>query len=259
MALAAKNCYTSSAISELAANLTTDSVEKLLYNLFESGHESPLEHVSFTFAIEGVSRSLLAQLTRHRIASYSVQSQRYVKMDRFQYAIPEAILLNQNTMRLFEDAMEYDAKIYSDLHAYLMSEYLMKKYGRVIACDNPKYYYLSLDAFMDRQDDETRNSYKRARSAADKFASENARAVLPNAATTQLVLTMNARELKHFFALRCCERAQDEIRELANRMLVICQTEAPHLFANAGSPCVRGVCPEGKMSCGNPKGKAKID
>lgn len=107
------------------------------------------------------------------------------------------------------------------------------------------------------EDQKLYKEFKKDRSAAEKFANENARSVLPNAAQTNFTVTMNARELLHFFSLRCCNRAQDEIRELASQMLVLCQQVAPNIFDNAGAPCVSGKCPEGKMSCGHPQ-KAEV-
>jgi thymidylate synthase (FAD) len=79
---------------------------------------------------------------------------------------------------------------------------------------------------------------------------EDARFVLPNAAETRLVLTMNARELLHFFSLRCCRRAQWEIRDLATQMLRQARAVAPQIFALGGPGCLSGSCPEGAMSCG---------
>ena len=74
--------------------------------------------------------------------------------------------------------------------------------------------------------------------------------MLPNACDTKMIVTMNARSLMNFFELRCCQRAQWEIREVADQMLRLCLGVAPHLFQKAGPGCVRGVCPEGKMTCG---------
>ena len=85
---------------------------------------------------------------------------------------------------------------------------------------------------------------------------EDARYILPNAAETKIVVTMNIRELMHFFTLRCCNRAQWEIRDLAWKMLELVRPTAPFIFATAGPSCVRGACPEGKMTCGNPYPKA---
>ena len=251
-----------------------EAASNFLDRLSESGHESPNEHVNFTFAVTGVSRSLLAQITRHRIASFSVQSQRYVNAARFNYVTPEAIQNNQYALHVFDDLMDQAARAYADIHAYLMSEKLKEKYGHMISHDglnkafqgNPKHFYLALDSQMDAMiknpehteaDDALYKQYRKDRSNAEKFANENARSVLPNATATNFVVTMNGRELKHFFSLRCCNRAQDEIRELANKMLVLCKQVAPNMFKNAGPGCVAGPCPEGKMSCGRPYTEVK--
>lgn len=167
-----------------------------------SGHDSVLEHASFTFSIEGISRTCSHQLVRHRMASYSQQSQRYVKMDGFEYVIPESI--------------EY-------------------------ATDDVFNEFISLMIALER-------SYK---SFVDRgIPEEDARYILPNACTTNLVVTMNARELRHFFSLRCCERAQWEIRELAEKMLALVKEVAPTIFEDAGPRCkALGYCPE-KRGCG---------
>lgn len=224
--------------------------------------------------MEGVSRALLAQITRHRVASFSVASQRYINSNNMDFSIPEAIENNVNTARIFGDCMQTITSAYRDIHAYLMSEKLREKYAKFITHDglniafqnNAKYFYLALDSKMEamhtdpnatEEDQKLYKEFKKDRSAAEKFANENARSVLPNAAQTNLTVTMNARELLHFFSLRCCNRAQDEIRELASQMLVLCQQVAPNIFDNAGAPCVSGKCPEGKMSCGHPQ-KAEV-
>lgn len=255
VATAAKNCYSSSTVGELMDKQTDESVEKFISHLNSIGHQTPLEHASFTFAIEGVSRSLLAQLTRHRIASFSVQSQRFVGMEDFDYVAPETIKSNPNALRIFDEAMDRDREAYKKLHAVLLSSILRKAYPDAIPYDSSTYYYLALDSYMDKQDEDTRAKYKKVRNAADKSANEDARAVLPNACTTRVIMTQNARELQHFFALRCCNRAQSEIRELADEMLILCKSVAPKLFENAGAPCLRGACPEGKMSCGHARSK----
>lgn len=170
-----------------------------------SGHTSILEHASFTFRIDGVSRALLAQLTRHRIASYSVESQRYVDMGEMPCVIPQTIAERPE---------------------------VLEEYKQVVAHIKAFYRY-----------------------AVDQgIPAEDARYATPQAACTQLIVTMNARELQHFFSMRCCNRAQWEIREMADRMLEQCREVEPDLFSKAGPGCVRGKCPEGKMSCGRPRG-----
>ena len=172
-----------------------------------SGHTSVAEHAVYTFEVKGVSRALTHQLVRHRVASYSQQSQRYVRMayssrDCFDYVIPKSIWDNSEARALYENHMKATAEIY----------------GRLVDCY--------------------------------KLPMEDARYILPNATCTNIIVTMNARELLHFFSLRCCERAQWEIRELADKMLRICKEVSPTIFEDAGPSCVRdGFCRESK-SCG---------
>ena len=176
---------------------------KALRGALESGHESVAEHAGFTFRIEDVSRVLLAQLTRHRLASFSVQSQRYCGIS-YNMAMPESVRnASSHVYDVFLDAVESSYKAY---------DWLIE----------------------------------------NGIPAEDARMVAPEGETTELVMTMNARELRHFFSLRCCNRAQWEIRELAWRMLKEVCVVAPELFENAGPGCLRGACPEGKRSCGKP-------
>lgn len=232
VAAAAKLCYSSSAATEIMENLTEEKVESFLEMLSSMGHDSPTEHVSFTFAIEGVSRSLLAQLTRHRIASYSVKSQRYVPEAAFEYVIPPEIEKEPEAREIFIKSMERDCEDYNKLTDILFE----------------KHYADMVSGGMDE---------KKAKTAAKKKAIEDARYVLPNACETKLVMTMNVRSLRNFFAHRCCERAQWEIRALADEMLREVKEIAPNLFKKSGPPCVYGPCPEGKMSCGRAAEKRK--
>lgn len=224
VAAAAKLCYSQTGVTNILDGLTDEKVSSFTRMLADIGHESPIEHASFTFGIEGVSRSLLAQITRHRIASFSVQSQRYVKEGNFDFVTPPEIADIPEAFEIFNKAMEEDQKHYDELTA-LLSE---------------KHY----KAFILEGDDE-----KEARRKAEKKAIEDARFVLPNACETKMVVTMNARSLMNFFHHRCCNRAQWEIREVATQMLKLVAQVAPDIFANAGPSCVAGACPEGKMSC----------
>ena len=194
----------------------------LLRNILASGHESVIEHVSFTFGIEGVSRSFLAQITRHRLASFSVQSQRYVEQDEFDYITPPKIEKDSYLRGLFDATMNQMNENYKELSSYLNEWYIHQG--------------------MDKKEARTK-------------ALEDARFVLPNACETKMIVTMNARELRHFFRLRCCKRAQWEIRGVALEMLELVKEVAPILFEDAGAPCVCGKCPEGKLSCGQPYSK----
>ena len=225
VACAAKLCYAAADIDTVYEGLTQKKTERFLHMLNSLGHESPVEHVSFTFGIEGVSRSLLAQITRHRIASFSVQSQRYVKESAFEFVIPPEIAALPQAAEEFRRAMEEDAAHYERLAGLLQQKHERELLAQGLSPEE---------------------SAKKA----EKMAIEDARFVLPNACATKMICTMNARELRHFFAHRCCSRAQWEIRELATQMLMLAREAAPTLFAQAGPPCLRGACPEGKMSCG---------
>ncbi len=225
VACAAKLCYAAADIDTVYEGLTEEKTASFLEMLQSIGHESPIEHASFTFGIQGVSRSLLAQITRHRIASFSVQSQRYVKEDGFQFVVPPEIEKIPEAKEEFLRAMEEDQRHYERLTQLLQE----KHKAELMAAGEPE---------------------KSAQRKAEKRAIEDARFVLPNACATKMIMTMNARSLLNFFSNRCCNRAQWEIRELATQMLKEVKAVAPHLFEKAGPPCLRGACPEGKMTCG---------
>lgn len=227
VASAAKLCYSPSSIETIRDGLTDDKASGFVQMLAEIGHESPIEHAVFTFGIEGVSRSLLAQITRHRIASFSVQSQRYVREAQFEYVLPPEIEKDDEAKQLYIANMERAQADYDRL-----TEILAAKHKAEL-----------LAAGVDE---------KKATRDAEKRAIEDARFVLPNACTTKMIVTMNARSLYNFFSHRCCNRAQWEIRDLATEMLRLCRQAAPELFKKAGPPCLRGGCTEGKMTCGKP-------
>ncbi|MDR1511791.1 MAG: FAD-dependent thymidylate synthase [Endomicrobium sp.] len=210
-AIAAGLCYSSVSIEKVSKKfLENNEVKKILKKVISAGHYSVLEHVSFTFGVEGVSRSLLAQFTRHRIASFSVQSQRYVRFrDSIEFIIPETIKKNKLLLKKYNSTLESVESLYKGL----------------------------LDAGI---------------------SAEDARYILPNASPTKLMVTMNARELRHFFSLRCCNKSQKEIRYVACCMLNFAKKKAPLLFCNAGPECVRGDCREAS-SCGSPWGKVLIE
>lgn len=225
IAMAAKLCYSPVGVDEIEENLSDESVEKFLNVLINMGHESPLEHVTFTFGIEGISRSCSHQIVRHRIASFSQQSQRYVKLDQFEYIIPPQIAKIEEAKKIFIQSMKKDQEDYDKLVDILFE----KNYKKLI---------------------EQGKNEKEAKSQGEKIAIEDARYVFPNACETKMVFTINTRSLYNFFDHRCCERAQWEIRELATEMLKEVKKVAPILFKNCGPKCVKGPCPEGKMSCG---------
>ncbi len=225
ISMAAKLCYSSVGVDDIEKNLTDESIDKFLNMLINMGHESPLEHVSFTFAVEGISRACSHQLVRHRIASYSQQSQRYVKLDQFEYIIPKEIEAIDEAKEVFINAMKQDQEAYDKLVDILFE----KHYNNLIKIGKNE---------------------KEAKREAEKKSIEDARYVFPNACETKLVFTMNTRTLYNFLHHRCCERAQWEIRDLAIEMLRLLKEVAPILFKNSGPNCVKGPCPEGKMTCG---------
>lgn len=200
VAAAARLCYSASGVDALL-DMDGDEVERLIDLLRQRGHESPFEHASFTFAVEGISRACSHQLVRHRLASYSQQSQRWVRGDAAWHVVPPSVARRPEAARLFADFLARAGEVYRAL-------------------------------------------------AAMGVPREDARYVLPNAVATRMVVTMNARELLHVFRLRCCQRAQWEIRAVAYLMLRECRKVAPLLFAKAGPPCqVDGTCPEEWTGC----------
>ena len=207
VALGARLCYSRAGVDDLLERISAKDQSAFVERLLSMGHESVFEHTSFTFGIEGVSRVFLAQVTRHRLASFSVQSQRYVSYaDGFNYVVPPTI------RALGEEAVaEYEAQM-AQMHAWYTG-------WQEKLCDG-------------------------------EASNQDARFVLPGACETRMILTMNARELRHFFALRMCSRAQWEIRSVAAQMHRLCLEVAPALFADAGPGCLRGACPEGAKSCG---------
>ncbi|MBE5768014.1 MAG: FAD-dependent thymidylate synthase [Clostridiales bacterium] len=207
VALGARLCYSQSTVSDLTQRVSTRDQSAFVEKIMGMGHDSVLEHASFTFGIEGVSRVLLAQITRHRLASFSVQSQRYVSYaDGFGYIVPPKIAaLGEEATAEFESQMQ-------QMHQWYTA--WQEKLGT------------------------------------GEGGNEDARFVLPGACETRMMVTMNVRELRHFFSLRMCSRAQWEIRALAEKMHALCMEVAPVLFADAGPGCLRGSCPEGAKSCG---------
>lgn len=225
IACAAKLCYSSASIGELYDGLTIEKSADFVEMLCSIGHESPIEHITFTFGIEDVSRAFLAQITRHRIASFSVQSQRYVKENNFTFITPPEIQQLDNANKLFEEAMTNAINSYNQLADILAEKHF--------------------NSLIEMGKDE-----KTAKIIAEKTAIEDARFVLPNACSTQMIVTMNARSLLNFFKLRCCNRAQWEIKAVADVMLKLVSETAPTLFVNAGPSCYKGNCGEGGKSCG---------
>lgn len=210
-----KQCYSANFAGDIfdeAVNGSSTLPKQINFvqRIMASGHQSPLEHVNFTFAIEGISRACTHQLVRHRLASYSQQSQRYVKEKEFDYVIPPSIKKDQLLLVLFENFMK-ECQI---------------KYSEIVECFQQK-------------------------NISGEKAYQDARFILPNAAETKIVVTMNARELLHFFSVRCCTRSQWELRRLAEAMLEVTKEKLPAVFGSAGAKCqTLEYCPEGeKFTC----------
>lgn len=209
---AARQCYSRKFAAQVFEEpLSAEKMAQFIERIVASGHESPLEHVSFTFAVQGISRVCSHQLVRHRIASYSQQSQRYVREEAFDYIIPPVLEKVPELKKIFQDTMKY----------------IQEGYNKIIE-------------FYERQ------------GKSGEEVNQDARFLLPGASETKIVFTMNVRELLHFFRLRLCNRAQWEIRTLAQKMLQICREKLPAVFNKAGAKCdFLGYCPEGeKFSCG---------
>lgn len=205
VATAARTCYSAKNPNKIWEDMESAAKTRQTISIIrDSGHESPIEHVSFTFAITGVSRVLLAQITRHRLASFSVQSQRYVTYsDSLHVVEPPSLEEDSDASKTYADAMANSCSSYK--------------------------------ALIERG-----------------IPPEDARFVLTESTCTNMVVTMNARELKHFFSLRCCNRAQWEIRALAEAMFRLVYPVAPNIFLDAGPSCVAmGRCPEGAKTCGH--------
>ena len=225
VAMAAKLCYSPSDIESLKEKIETKDQKAFVEKLVKMGHMSPIEHPTFTFAIEGISRACSHQLVRHRLASYSQQSQRYVSERgqstthggsgvrgqdvTFDYIVPPVIAQDKEAKKIFENFMVDAQKAYD-----ILIEKLNNK------------------------------------GVSGESANQDARFVLPNAAETKIMVTMNARELLHFFRQRCCNRAQWEIRQMSEEMLKLVKKVAPIIFHKAGPGCLYAPCPEGEYSCG---------
>lgn len=247
--LAGKLCYAGCTIDELEDKLSEEQITKFVNMLMKIGHESPLEHASFTFAVEGISRVTEQQLTRHRIASYSIQSGRYVSRDNASFYTPKDIEKHVVVKELYADFCEESKEVYNDITNELLMQYV---YDFLV--EELKIFSPDIQQDLQAMKMVMETNYKKEYNAFKKKAIENARMVFPNSLETKIIFTMNLRSLINFFDHRCCFRAQDEIRELANEMLKICRDKFPILFKKLGASCRKGYCPEGNMQCSQLKG-----
>ncbi len=246
----ARLCYSSADIEELRDQITPESAERFLNMILEIGHGSILEHSSITFGIEGVSRSLTHQLVRHRIGcSYSQKSQRYVSEGQFEYVIPKPIAKYDRLKADYIKMMEKLQEDYNHITLSLLVEQIKEQAATGKVTEEVS------SAIANGIEGEAlveilKAGDKKLYSKLEKIAIENARYVLPNACETKIQVTMNVRALFNFFKERLCDRAQEEIRDMAYEMWLACMEIAPTIFKYAVPTCVHGKCKEGKMTCG---------
>lgn len=213
IAMAAKLCYSPADIEDLKHKIKAKDQTAFVERLMKMHHESPVEHASFTFAVEGISRACSHQLVRHRLASYSQQSQRYVSEESgFDYVIPDTVKGDRELEKYFINFMTAAQEAYNHIVKRLNDKGIR-----------------------------------------GESANQDARFVIPNACETKIMVTMNSRELLHFFRQRCCNRAQWEIRAMAVEMLRLVKRVSPTIFKSSGPSCLQGACPEGEYSCGKLK------
>lgn len=263
VSIAARNCYSPMSLEDVMKKMTDTERLKLIKSLEDSKHESPFEHVSITFAIQGISRSCSHQLVRHRIASYSQRSQRYVDEEGFDYIVPSSIENIPIAKSIYKNELEKIESTYDHLKEFILNSYIREDSGDHTALtmtQHDAYEFLSNKTLwicaLDVIIKENKAFHKENPIKYKKFlkkACEDARYILPNACSTQIIMTMNVRSLWNFFNLRCCNRAQWEINEVAWEMLRQCKTRWPLLFEHAGPDCISNVCKEKPgMSCGRP-------
>lgn len=283
IACAGKLCYSPVGVEQLIEKQSEEDIKRFVNMLVGMGHESPLEHASFTFAIEGVSRALTHQLVRHRIASYSQQSQRYVREKQFDYIIPKDIKRSKMAKEIYVEHMIECQRAYDCIVDLLLFDYIdlvdevenLKKVCRkakvdfgefdmfFVECLNGFGYWLDDGSELSLSDkrlilSKVLDKYPKVMNALIKRAIENARYVFPNGAETKIVVTMNLRTLINFCHHRKCRRAQEEIQGLTVAMIEEVEKVSPLLAKSLGAPCEFGGCPEGTMTCGVPFSKKVV-
>lgn len=241
---AAKLCYSNSTPSELFKKQTDESIEKFINMIMGLGHGSILEHVSFTFAIEDISRVTEVQLVRHRTASPSIQSGRYVKRNP-NFFIPEAIKNDKIASEMYIYNCERATQTYLDL---------IDRLERILVAEKLN---ISIQETYTLESEDTISVYEKTRRSIEKIALEDARYALPQSLRTHGVYSIDLRNLIHFISKRKCKRAQKEIRMVANQMYELIKPLLPNIIKYIGAPCEMGSCQEGSMCCGKPYDKKR--
>jgi thymidylate synthase (FAD) len=189
-------------------------------HILEAQHGSVIEGCIYNFIFTGISRALTHELIRHRAGmGYSQLSQRFVDETDCDFVVPPALL---------EEKQIYDKFLF---RSELMTEEEYVKFEAfdtwLTLVDNSRKAYKELSDYL----------YKKYSSIEDKTlrrkrARESARSVLPNACETKIFVTANARALRHFIEMRSHESADQEIRNLAIKVLKVMQVESPNLFGD---------------------------
>ena len=281
VAAAAKLCYSNADPMTIFDGLDDAAAEKFVDMLSGFGHASPFEHANFTFVINNFSRVTLAQITRHRIASYSIRSQRYVdNKANFKPIVPDAIFNSPTAFDIYDKALDTILDAYKDMETQIGIQYFaiaIKEYQSKSTENMEKILKIAKDFDIDtishapvltqeialaiwnnsgianeEENKEMLKLLKDMKVKVRRHAGEDCRYIFPNGANTAGIITMNARELNNFFNLRCCNRAQWEIRDIAWKMRDEVMNVAPALFKNSGPACLHDKCSEGAMTCGNP-------
>ena len=249
IAASANVCYSNKTIDELMTDMTPEKAAALVQKLIDMGHESPLEHVTFTFAIEGVSRVLSHQLVRTRIGiAISQRSQRYISESGSGHTVPPLAQRDKQTQSEYNEYIDAAFENYNSMtQAFtfdMIIDWSKTNWKEFHAKQRDMDAYDAYEWFKKTYPELTKDFKKKAQ--------EDARYLLPNACHTSMVVTMNARALLNFFKLRCCRRAQNEINELAWEMRSLVQSTAPAVFEKSGPSCLFGSCSEGAYTCCSP-------
>jgi thymidylate synthase (FAD) len=260
IAYAASVCYSNERLDELYDNMTPERIDRMCKLIIDIAHESVLEHATFTFAIDEIDRAESHQLVRHRIMSASQRSQRFVYEGNFDYMVPEIIENNDSALSVFHDSMIHSCTAYDILYNKLIESILKEKLECDHSFEEEGAYLKYVKGIIENDvcDKNEKARYKEMLKNVKKQAQENARSVLPNATETMMVITVNAREIKHMCSERMCMRSQDPIKETVGKIHSLCVKTFPKIFSHMGPKCkILGYCPENNLQHEKCKGKVR--